>query len=343
MREEGGPVRVVMHPDPARAGTNPFVPDLVASLPSWCEVSPYSWWRATTGRYDVLHVHWPEYLLLARRRPRTVGKAVLGLTAAAWARARGRSVVWTVHNAEPHAGHDALSRTVLRVWARLADRHVHLSRAGAAAAGPARAAVTVIEHADYSSSTGVRRAHDGPRRGLLLFGRILPYKGVEELLDAYARLRSRAQGAVPRLTILGDAPDPDYRAEVERRVEDVEGVTLRIGHVDDVELHAAIRTAAAVVAPYRRIGSSGVVLLALTLGTPVIARASSSMAELRDEVGEQWLRLFDDTTDPDALVAALSTAEDEVPAGLPDLSRRAPRSVGRRYGDLYRSTVRGAR
>ena len=66
------------------------------------QVHDFSPTRALRGRYDVLHVHWPDKALNARwLAGRAVGAAA-ALALIDIARARGARIVWTAHNAHPH-------------------------------------------------------------------------------------------------------------------------------------------------------------------------------------------------------------------------------------------------
>src|SRR5690349_964742 len=80
-------------------------------------------------RYDVVHVHWPEWVLDARSSRR----ALVMLAALAWARRRGTRVVWTVHNLGHH------EQTSRRAWAwnrfaRMVDAFFSLTERGVDAA-----------------------------------------------------------------------------------------------------------------------------------------------------------------------------------------------------------------
>ena len=56
-----GRIRVLMHPPVGKK--NPSIVMLVESLPdAEVEVEAFTWRRAIFGRYDVIHIHWPELL-----------------------------------------------------------------------------------------------------------------------------------------------------------------------------------------------------------------------------------------------------------------------------------------
>src|SRR5690349_6449419 len=51
-----------------QAKVNPYIPLLFQSLEPHLVVISFSWKRALLGRYDIIHVHWPEGLYVGRSR-----------------------------------------------------------------------------------------------------------------------------------------------------------------------------------------------------------------------------------------------------------------------------------
>jgi hypothetical protein len=58
--------------------------------------------RALLKRHDVVHVHWPEYLVRWRRLSLTLLDIVKIIVLLRVARMRGSALVWSGHNLEPH-------------------------------------------------------------------------------------------------------------------------------------------------------------------------------------------------------------------------------------------------
>src|SRR4029453_13115088 len=87
---------------------------------------PFSWPTALTGRYDVLHVHWPDTLLAARHWWTRAGKQ--GALAAPLARPRPRraAVGPTVHNVTPPSG-SYVDRALFRALERRTDIRIHIT------------------------------------------------------------------------------------------------------------------------------------------------------------------------------------------------------------------------
>ena len=117
------------------------------------------------------------------------------------------------------------------------------------------------------ASTG-EAAHEQPRGGIIAVGRLVPQKGFDLLLRAFAAARALATRTDIRLTILGEGPE---RARLERLAEE-----LRLTHV--VRLPGVSRSpfaemsrATAFVLSSRWEGFPNSLVEAMALGVPPIA------------------------------------------------------------------------
>jgi glycosyltransferase involved in cell wall biosynthesis len=114
---------------------------------------------------------------------------------------------------------------------------------------------------------------------ILVAARLVPIKGVDVALDAFAHVRAPA-----RLVIAGDGPE---RAALrERAARGPAGVVL-LGEVDTRRRDELLREASVVVVPSRATaggrteGTPAIALEALAAGVPVIASAVGGLRELR--------------------------------------------------------------
>ncbi len=143
-----------------------------------------------------------------------------------------------------------------------------------------------------------------PTRDYILFaGRLIPEKGCQVLLKAFARCI--ADGRQMRLVILGDGP---YRSALETLARSL-GIESRVefqGAMTGPKLVERIQNALAVVVP--SIGPEGwarTPLEAMACGTPVIAAASGGLTDI-GEAGLQYPRL-----DAEALAGHLMRLMDD--------------------------------
>ncbi|MET0977078.1 MAG: glycosyltransferase [Leifsonia sp.] len=315
---------------PPGATTNPYLTQLFTAVPGVVQ-RPFSWRTALLARYDVFHLHLPDVLFLRSSRVRSAGGALLFLLLLARLRLTRTALVRTAHNLAPHeergamtAGLDRLSARCTSLWIRLNARTVV----------PDGAAVETILHGDYTDWFSRYRQPPKERGRVLFFGLIRPYKGVETLVSAFREVED--PGA--RLRVVGRAT-AELRDELIAAAAGDERVELAFDYVDDEQLAAEVGRAELVVLPYRDMHNSGVAILALSLGRPVLVPANETNADLAAEVGPGWVQQF-----TGAVAAADIASAQEAARGLgdgrPDLSRRTWLITGRRHGEAYARAVR---
>jgi beta-1,4-mannosyltransferase len=312
---------------------------LVESLPDHVEVRTFSWARAFLSRYDVLHVHWPEYVMRHRKRFNARVKRALFALLMARTTVLRTPTVWTVHNVRPHEQGPRGEQLLLDIWSRRATRRVYMYES--ALPSPRERRDVCIPRGDYEPMYGTIRER-GPRvppspGKLLLFGVLRPYKGIERLIDAVRE----ADDEGLELLVTGGVFRESYGREL-LRANDAKNVTVRIQVLSDEELAEVIQHSAIVVLPYRDMYNSGAALLSLTLRRPILVPDSPTMRELRQEVGEHWVHLFEGELTTEHLRQAVRAAA-VAPACGPDLTRRDWARVGRSYAALYDSVVRTRR
>jgi glycosyltransferase involved in cell wall biosynthesis len=307
------------------------------------------------GRYDIVHVHWPEWVLDARSRRR----AVTFLAALAWARRRGARVVWTVHNLAHHE-RDLAGATGRRfsdqLWDRffgLVDGFFSLTENGVAATREAFPALRstpafVVPHGHYRAvypnvvTEAAARAHLGIASGArvcLFFGQVRPYKGVLELVRAFRRVDM--PDAV--LVIAGRPVSEELAREVTDAAAGDERIRVKLGLVPVDEVQHYLNAADVVALPYAETFNSGAALLALSFNREIVAPASGSFPELARQVGDGWITTYDgplsDEVVRHALVPPKSTRPG--PGSCAPLDAFSWPSIGRRAMDAYR-TLRAA-
>lgn len=334
MRQDRSPrvLRVLQSVRPPTPTTNPYVVQLVRSLPPDVDAAWFGWQQALLGSYDVLHLHWPDVLL---SKPRRMGRALarvrvalLLLRLAAWR----TPVVRTAHNVDPHERLGRVDRWLLAALDRRTTHWIVLNDSTPVPAGQS----TLVLHGDYRSWFASAPPHKRVSGRLLYFGLVRPYKGVPELLSAFKGLRDeRAE-----LQVLGRPSTPALQQQVEQAAAADPRVTARLRHVNDEELARAVQRAQLVVLPYRELHNSGALLLALSLGRPVLVPHNTVTAALGDEVGPGWVHTYEGPLTSDVLQSVLAITDRPSAAG-PDLERRAWPELGRRHAEVYRRVLRG--
>lgn len=122
-------------------------------------------------------------------------------------------------------------------------------------------------------------------RVLLFFGRINPYKGVENLVSAFQKLCSRDEKY--KLIIAGRPEGSSgYCDALFQRVRTelpADRVVLLTDYVPDEAIEIYLKSADALVLPYRDIYQSGVLFLGQGFGLPVLA---SDVGSFKEEIVE---------------------------------------------------------
>jgi len=185
----------------------------------------------------------------------------------------GVRLVWTAHNVLPHDAvfaDDVAARRTLVQACDLVLAHSRSALTGLTALGAAPRNSAVIPHgplAPVPPAASLRApgsGRGGPRR-IVFFGKILDYKGVEDLLAAFAAVPA---DAAAELIVAGQCDDQPMRSRLQRAAG--ERVVLRLGRLAEPQVAPLLTSADAVVLPYRRVTTSGSATLALAYGRPLI-------------------------------------------------------------------------
>ncbi len=312
--------------------SNPFITLLEKSVDSYVDVEWFSWSRALLGSYGAFHIHWPENLYRARGRVSNVSKVFLALCLIARWKITRQKVIWTVHNESPHEKRGLVDGWVGRLVVSSVTDRVYMNTAHFRPSKSGSYRSYLIPHGHYRDVLE-NKSHPAKLPGsILTFGLLRPYKGIEDLIQAFADIEESNM----TLRIVGSIHSTDYLASLKEAIE-TSGADDRIEfqprHLEDAELEAEIRTHRLIVLPYKRMGNSGALLLALSAGAIVLVPRNKVTEALQDEVGSDWVHLFDGKIRAADLEVALRAP---LTSSLsPDLSKREWPVIGRSYADIY--------
>jgi glycosyltransferase involved in cell wall biosynthesis len=153
-------------------------------------------------------------------------------------------------------------------------------------------------------------ATDGGCR-LLFFGTIRPYKGLEDLIEAFALLPSHYE-----LTVVGETWEGWTRpAELIAASPARDRITFVNRYVTDAEVDGFFAAADLVVLPYRRSSASGPLHIAMSHGLPVVVTAVGGLVEAAERY------------------SGARFAPAGQPAALASAMREASALIGRRHID----------
>lgn len=295
-------------------GTTRYVDQLTVEAPIASRFSFFSWRTALLGRYDVFHVHWPEFLLRSPHLPVRLVRAALFAAFMLRLKVARIPVVRTLHNLKPHESGTALEKKLLAWCDALTTLDVRLNED----TPPRKKPLRTILHGHYIGRFSVDQRIASTQGRLLYFGLIRPYKGVERLIEVFSELRAEGLS----LRILGN-PTSELRTLVERACVADQRVSSDLRFVPDDVLGNELQLAELVILPYKEMHNSGAVLVALSLSRPVLVPRSRSNELLAAEVGAGWIYMYDgDLSVPIIEHAVNQVRSCDRPHGAPLLSKR---------------------
>jgi len=215
--------------------------------------------------------------------------------------ARTNSVI-TLHDARSHSGERFAKRVFHSLHLRLVARflrkvivHSDAIRDALPAFIP-RERIHIVPHVNYSIwARAAAPPPAAPPLTVLFFGRVLPYKGLGVLLEAFRSL----DPARFHLIVAGEGEVPATSApniEIDNRF------------VTDERLPGFFQRAHVVALPYHAASQSGVAQMAFAFGRPVVA---TRVGALPDIVHHEVNGLLIPPGDPAALAAALQRLADD--------------------------------
>jgi glycosyltransferase involved in cell wall biosynthesis len=251
-------------------------------------------------RPDVLHLHWshPYFLFGSKKRLYDIplSKQFCRLAAIVFlfqvwvAGLFIDRIVWTVHNKCNHERrYESLDRWVterllgmvdaVQLWD---DRTESEFREYVESGLPS---VHNIPHGNYCEiyetvpEWDARERLNLPQdeRVYLYFGMIRPYKNVLGLLDAFKEIEEA------HLVVAGNPKDDELEAEIRTCGSHIRNLDLFLEYIPDSEVPLYFSAADIAVLPYNHVFNSGSALLAMSLGTPVVAPPLGSIPTVLPE------------------------------------------------------------
>ncbi len=306
-----------------------------------------SWIRQHTP-IDVIHAQWPEEFWTVRMQrlrsrapwffrlpmlPSTL-KTILRICRLAGfrdslriARRAGIRVIWTVHNHEPHEGMGLIDRIGYTILLKYVDDlifHSNWSRDAFLSRQRTSARAVVVRHGNYDEVYPAPRPRSDVLRQLGLsselpvvgcIGGIRDYKGIDIACEAVSRV-----GGSVQLIVAGSVhPSFDLTA-LQHCISALPGASLLPKRLSDPEFSDLVAACDAILLPYRKITTSGMLLAALTLGRGVVA---SDLPYIREILGNtRTAGLLVKPGDPQALADGIR-AFLQIPAEERSLAARA--------------------
>jgi D-inositol-3-phosphate glycosyltransferase len=267
-------------------------------------------------------------------------------------RSMGPRFVYTAHDPKPDTGVTWFD------WARFREADailVHSTKAemDLTAGGIAKSKIARIHHGNYLKfcpdaelpRDEAKRllALPSSARVLLFFGTILPYKGLDVLLEAFSLLSTQRSDLY--MVVAGEPLEDftPYRRAIER-FDLGPRTILDLRYIPFDEFPKYFLSADVVVFPYRHIYQSGVLQLAYGFGRPVAATNVGGLGEL---IAEDRTGVVAPAVDPRALADVVLRLLSD-PAGAEEMGKRGRYLAETKYAwpaiaqkviDVYRTVT----
>ena len=244
-------------------------------------------WRAARTGLDVLHLDWPHSFYRGKNSFYSIIKRIQFK----WQLPRLERVklVWTVHNLQTHntggRGDQPLDWLIKRT-----DAIVSLSKLGVNSIKERWPAamhkiIEWVPFGHYCDWYKVPVDRDrcrlilgmtGAKTVAIFFGRIQPYKGLEDLIPVF----KDSAGPEDQLVIVGPSNPPEYAEVLQKLSVDDSRIHLKPCFVEKEELEVMLGAADFSVLPFRQIFNSSSLVLALSVGLPVVAPRKGAIPEV---------------------------------------------------------------
>lgn len=327
----------------------PFFRKIYGTDPTWRRALRYmagslkSLSHAKRRKCDVVHVHFFHV------GPLELFNVVL-------AKGLGMEVIITAHDVESLVEGLAVSRFE-RLAYRLASRVIVHNRVSASEVRTLLPVephmIAVIPHGNYLNTLdelpGALSARDSldvdrASKVLLFFGQIKAAKGLDVLLEAMPAIVE----AIPEtlLVVAGRVWKDDFTryAELINRLNISAHCRLAIGHVPHDEVATYFAAADLVVLPYLKIYQSGVLLMSMSYGKPVLASDLPGISEnIKDGETGYLFAAEDSGALAEKAIQALSNENRRMQIGeagqIMVRERHDWNAIGRQTAKLYRDVV----
>lgn len=190
---------------------------------------------------------------------------------------RGGKIIWFLHNLEPHEGHNTYTRAAFDYLFKKSSANICFSKA----AYDFSIKNVTIDKSYYFphpfKNFGYISSDKQKMYDVLIWGSILPYKGILEFLEANSKVELGL-----KILIVGKCKDLNYESKIRQYENDK--VIIENRFIDFVELQDLISKSKYVVFPYLSgsVSSSGALMDTLQYGGNIIGPNIGAFKDLAE-------------------------------------------------------------
>ena len=247
-------------------------------------------------KIDILHLHWLSPFIVRKTYLSSCMRGLVFISKLCLIKLAGIKIVWTVHNLRDHEEPFPLLSKIIRYFIiKLASGIiVHSEIARKSVCGDFGKSInkklSVVPHGhfidcypnDMSKADSRKELGISPDRFVyLFFGAVREYKGVDKLISAFDKINN------PEVTLIiaGKAIDQEINRQISKLCEGRDNIVFISTFVKPEDVQLYMNACNVVVFPYRKILTSGAVILAMSFGRACIAPRIGCIPDVLDEDG----------------------------------------------------------
>jgi beta-1,4-mannosyltransferase len=312
-------IKVLAFPAYKNKDSNPYNYLLYSGIEKQgVDVKEFSFKRSLFLKYDLIHIHWPEFYLNSHYLLKAFLYTSMFIFCLMFSKVFGKKIIWTAHNLKAHSiRYPRLSKYFWATYLRLVDGVISLSKANEKLFFDTfnfkqKIQSTVIHHGLYDSyyenNTSKQAAKkyfsiDESKKVCLFIGQVKAYKNVEALVKLFNE--EKALNNVV-LIIAGKFESKAYFDQVNLQAAANENIIIHNKFILDNDLQYYFNAAEICLLPFKDIFNSGSVLLSASFKTPVIVPYSENFIEYANLIGMYSISTYANVINADLIVSKLA-------------------------------------
>lgn len=236
--------------------------------------------------YSIFHLHWlydfssSSNILFVKLFARYFYAYYL-ITTILFVKLLNYKLVWTVHNIVPHEKQFFSDTFITKCMANMSDIcivHTLKAKADLERLDINSKRIIVIPHGSYIDryNNEISRTDARKKLGLreedfifLFFGQIRNYKGIPDLLKSFKQIAKDNKQV--KLIIAGACSNPSILTILNRYKNEFSSqISLYLFNIPDDDVQTYMNSADIVVLPFKKVTTSGSLILAMSFGKPVV-------------------------------------------------------------------------
>ncbi|MDO8563874.1 MAG: glycosyltransferase [Nanoarchaeota archaeon] len=265
------------------------------------EIEEFNISRALLRRYNLIHMHWPEYFLNKKNNLEVSFKLIAFCTLISLLKLKGTKIIWTAHNSSSHEkNHLLLESLFWKYFIKNLDGYITLTQSGKEELIERyplikRIKQFTIPHGDYRDEYKDTISKEKARRLLkikndelmiLNFGKVRGYKGILSLIREFRKINIKNA----LLYIVGNCQDLRLANEIQNNADCNIRFVNNFITSDKVQIY--FKSADLIILPYIEISNSGALFLALSFNKPVLVPETPTFKEIQKQIGEKWIKTY---------------------------------------------------